>query len=96
MERDLGTGIRVGALLLGCGLVFGNAAAGDWISTIDTVVTFFVAAWPALAVAVTAIFVERALGPSGPFPGRLLVSLVIAAAYLAASVFLVVAEGALW
>lgn len=63
VERDLPAGIRIGALLAACGLVFGRGAAGDWISASDTVASFARVAWPAAILVGIAIFFERALAP---------------------------------
>src|SRR5687767_9695060 len=37
VERDVATGLRLAGMLTAAGLVFGRAAAGDWVSAGDTV-----------------------------------------------------------
>jgi hypothetical protein len=63
VERDVGTGIRVGGLLLACGMIFGNAAAGDWISASDTVISFARAAALAVPLAAMGVLLEFLLIP---------------------------------
>lgn len=82
VERDGAAAVRVAGLLIGCGLVFGRAAAGDWISLDETVASFVAAGWPGFALAGAAIVLEILLArPRGaPVPPAL--SVVVALAYL--------------
>ena len=93
VERDLGAGVRTAGLLVACGAVFGRVAAGDWLSLTDTIVSFVAVAWPALGIVAIAGIVERALDPSRTVPGRLPLSLVAAAGYLAAGAAIVARVG---
>jgi hypothetical protein len=60
-ERDLGTGLRVGACFLAIGLVFGRALAGDWHSTSGTVRDFFADGWVGILILGIEIVVERSV-----------------------------------
>jgi hypothetical protein len=61
IDRDLGAGVRGGALLVSFGLIFGRGAAGDWFSFEDTVLVFWETTWPALVLLVGAALTERVL-----------------------------------
>ena len=63
IDRDIAAGWRLGGLLAACGLVFGAAVAGDWVSAPATVADFVRRGWPALLIAALAIQVERILHP---------------------------------
>jgi len=71
-ERDVATGLRVGAFLLAVGLILGRAVAGDWHSVGATIHDFIQDGWPALVLVVVAVLVEVALRPTftNPFPNR--------------------------
>lgn len=60
VDRDVPAAIRLGALMLAVGLICGRGAAGDWFS-FNRTLEEFVVAWPAVALAVIAIAVERLL-----------------------------------
>ena len=49
-ERDLATGLRLGALLIAEGLILGRAIAGNWVSAGATVLDFLRGGWPALLI----------------------------------------------
>ncbi|MBX3270155.1 MAG: hypothetical protein KF729_07830 [Sandaracinaceae bacterium] len=93
VERDLGAGVRTAGLFVACGAVFGRAAAGDWLSLGDTIVSFVAVAWPALGIVAVAGIVERALAPSRSMPGRLPLSLLAAGSYLTAGAAMVARVG---
>lgn len=94
IDRDSHVGIRVGALLAACGLVFGRAAAGDWISLRDTVSSFVLAAWPAAILLGLAVFVERALATRPrQAPRGVALALGPALVYVAAAVAVVRWQG---
>ena len=91
VDRDAAAGIRLGGFLLACGLVFGSAVAGDWVSGPDTVIDFFMRAWTVVPIVVLAMVVERTqrlsperpnapLMPGGVLPAVIYVSLAILAA----------------
>lgn len=69
-DRDLATGIRLGAFLAAEGLILGRALSGDWHSVQATTRDFLRDGWPAIALLVLAAIFERALRPSAahPFP----------------------------
>lgn len=80
IERDLGAGVRMAALLVAVGAIGGRAAAGDWISLASTIGTFAVAAWPALVLIALAGGVERMLARGAP--SGLGIAVVAASVYL--------------
>lgn len=63
-ERDLASALRLGALLIGEGLILGRAVAGDWVSAEATAREFVRDGWPALVLCVAAVVVERMLRPT--------------------------------
>lgn len=87
VDRDKAAGVRLGGMLAACGLIFGAAVTGDWVSASATVVDFVRHGWAGLVIAVIAIFVERGLRPS---PSRPQLP-VIQAGVLPALVWLVLA-----
>jgi uncharacterized membrane protein YjfL (UPF0719 family) len=58
IERDPASGLRLGGLLVACGLILGRAAAGDWVSAPLTVNDFVRVGFPALGIVAIAIAVE--------------------------------------
>jgi len=60
MDRDLGAGWRLAAFLVAEGLIFGGAAAGDWVSLQETELAFARALPAALAVAAAVVGLRRA------------------------------------
>jgi hypothetical protein len=73
VDRDIAAGVRLAGFLVGLGVVFGRAAAGDWISAEATVrdfVAFSVPAAPIILVA--AVFLERVTPGVNPRDSRLL------------------------
>jgi len=94
IDRDVAAGWRLGGLLVACGLVFGAAVAGDWVSATSTVADFGKRGWPALVIAVIAIQIERIMRPrpdrptapvveSGLVPAVVYIALAVAGALLA-------------
>lgn len=67
-ERDTASGLRLGGLLLAEGLILARAIAGDWHSAAGTTKDFVRDAWPALALVMAAIVVERSLRPTSSNP----------------------------
>ncbi len=61
IERDRAAGVRLGGWLIVCGVIFGRAVAGDWVSASATLADFASRGWPALVVIVLAIVVERSM-----------------------------------
>lgn len=58
VDRDLATGIRLGAFLAAAGLMLGRAVAGDWHSVGATNVDFVRLAWPAALLAALAAVIN--------------------------------------
>jgi hypothetical protein len=58
-ERDVNAGIRVGALFVAAGLIFGRAIAGDWHSAFATVVDFLGDGAMGFVLFAAAIAIER-------------------------------------
>ncbi|AKF11556.1 hypothetical protein [Sandaracinus amylolyticus] len=92
IDRDVGSGVRVGALLIAVGAIGGRAAAGDWVSLSHTIETFVVAAWPALVLVVLAGAVERVLARGVPSRSSA-VAILAASVYLASAGVVVAAQG---
>ncbi len=82
VERDGAAAIRVAALFVACGLVFGRAAAGDWISMEDTFASFVAAGWPGFALAGAAVALEILLARLRGARVPAALSVVVALAYL--------------
>ena len=61
VERDTGSSLRLGGLLVANGIILGAAVAGDWIPD-KFLHDFAVSAWPALGLTVVAAVVERIWG----------------------------------
>jgi hypothetical protein len=82
-ERDVASGVRFGGLVLAVGLILARAVAGDWHSESAMVRDFIHDGWPALALGLLALFVEKALRPSRarPLPGWLCCGLLPALTY---------------
>jgi len=92
VERDLGAGLRGGALWVAMGLVVGRGAAGDYESIEATLVDFASIAWVLVPLSVGAIVVERVVGRLGG--GGAIATVVAACAYLAVGATSIVAFGA--
>jgi hypothetical protein len=95
IDRDPAAGLRLGAFLMSCGLILGQAVAGDWISVPATVtdVTYVL---PAIVlIFVIALFVERAARPTAERPRAPLVAfgLVPAMLYVAIGIGTVIGYG---
>jgi hypothetical protein len=95
IDRDLASGVRLGAMLAACGLVLGRAVAGRWESAEDTFDDFVRDGWPAATVAFAAAAVHVMLTPTSHVPRRPVVpaGLMPAALYVAAAVAWVVGLG---
>jgi hypothetical protein len=85
LDRDLASGVRLGAMLIACGLVLGRAVAGRWESADDTARDFVREGWPAAAVALVAAVVHVLLSPTSrtPRPAIVASGLIPAVLYLA-------------
>lgn len=88
VERDVAAGVRVGAFLIGAGVISGRAAAGDWHSVASTLADFGAKAAPlplyAIAVALSEVALHRSPRPPSRFAGTawLVVHAGILALYL--------------
>jgi uncharacterized membrane protein YjfL (UPF0719 family) len=92
IDRDVASGLRLGGAVLGCSIILGHAAAGDWTSWNHTWSDLANRGWPAVLIAIAAGVLQRMLGPTArrPQPGILEFGVVPATLVVAAG-FLVVA-----
>jgi len=74
VERDTGSGIRLGAMLAASGIILGTAAAGNWIPD-RFLHDFALSAWPALWLSIAAALGERLLKPRSSVPVSILVGI---------------------
>ncbi len=95
IERDPASGLRLGGLLIACGLILGRAAAGDWESASATVDDFVRVGFAAVALLAIAIVVELRTKPSmaRPTPSPVQWGVVPAAVYVALAAVYVVQLG---
>jgi hypothetical protein len=84
VDRDLSTGIRLAASLLGCAFILGRAAAGNWVSWTKTLIDFASHGWPAILIVIAAAATHRKLRPTAarPQPDILLFGLIPAASFV--------------
>ena len=84
-DCDVASGVRLCGFLVASGLILGRAVAGDWHSASATLHDFARDGWPAAAVWVFALVLERLLRPSRrrPFPSWRVSGLLPALLYLA-------------
>ena len=68
VERDVGSGLRLGGLLVAAGVILGRAAAGDWVSVSATNIEFLQTAWPVLVLLLLAIPFEWLCRPGVEHP----------------------------
>ena len=68
IDRDPSAGLRLGGLLIACGLVLGRAVAGDWHSLELTVADFVFTAWGVIPIIIVAVGVERVARPRSERP----------------------------
>jgi hypothetical protein len=89
VERDLASGVRLGAWLVAMGLVVGRAAAGNWTGPVAATLDFARVGWPAAVLTLLAVVAEPLLRPTaerprpsvvaaGVFPGLLHLGLALA------------------
>ena len=87
VDRDITAGVRFAGLLLSCGLIFGRAAAGDWVSADATFIDFICLAWPGFLL--TGVFLVQELvlprPPSDNGAEVVTTGILPAGAYLAAA-----------
>jgi hypothetical protein len=84
IDRDPAAGLRLGAFLVSCGLILGEAVAGDWLSVPATVADVTAVLPVILLVFVIAVIVERVARPTAQRPHAPVVAygLVPAALYV--------------
>lgn len=92
VERDEGAGLRVGGLLVGCGIGLGRAAAGDWHGSNAAVSDFVRLGWPAGALGATDAVLARLMRGREP-ERRLGIDAVLGVAYVALAVYYVYRVG---
>jgi uncharacterized membrane protein YjfL (UPF0719 family) len=68
IDRDPAAGVRLGAMLVACGLILGRGVAGNWESAEATVADFIPSLLPVAAIMVVAIAAERAARPTPERP----------------------------
>ena len=95
VERDVATGVRVGAFLACAGLILGRAMAGDFYTWGDTFVEFGKLAWPVAALVSVMVVLHHFMRPTveRPTPSIVASGLVPAAAVIAITVGYVLALG---
>ena len=92
IDRDVASGLRLGGAALGCSIILGHAAAGDWTSWNHTWSDLANRGWPAILIAIAAGVLQRMLGPTAhrPQPGILKFGVVPATLVVAAGLLVVV------
>jgi uncharacterized membrane protein YjfL (UPF0719 family) len=92
IDRDVASGLRLGGAALGCSIILGHAAAGDWTSWHHTWSDLANRGWPAVLIAIAAGVLQRMLGPTAhrPQPGILKFGVVPATLVVAAGFLVVV------
>jgi len=70
IDRDTASGWRAAGFFVGGGVIVGRAAAGNWISTIDTVKDFIVKGWPILILWALVVAIDWMLRPNASRPLR--------------------------
>jgi uncharacterized membrane protein YjfL (UPF0719 family) len=92
IDRDVASGLRSGGAALGCSIILGHAAAGDWTSWNQTWSDLANHGWPAALIAIAAGVLQRMLGPSAhrPQPSILELGVIPATLLIAAGVLVVV------
>jgi hypothetical protein len=95
IDRDDAAGVRLAGFLVACGLIFGRAAAGDWVSADATVVDFLNVARAAVPLVVIASVVEWLSRPTPQRAGAPIAThgAVPAVLYVAASALYVMRLG---
>jgi uncharacterized membrane protein YjfL (UPF0719 family) len=92
IDRDVASGLRLGGAVLGCSMILGHAAAGDWTSWKDTWSDLANRGWPAVLIGIAAGVLQRMLGPTAdrPQPGVLKFGVLPATLFVAAGFLVVV------
>ena len=87
-DRDIASGLRFAGLMMGIGLVFGRALAGNWHSVADTFRDFLQQGSFAVVIAGIAVALELFLRPNRarPFPRALTCGLLAGLFYIALAI----------
>lgn len=87
VDRDIATGIRLGAFLFAAGLILGRSVVGDYISAVATWNDFIAHAWPVLILLALAIIIEFFFKPTveQPTPSPILYGFIPAIIYMSAA-----------
>jgi len=86
VERDEGTGIRMGGWCAGMGLILGSAVAGEWKSAEATLRDFVRFGWGTIPFTLVGILTERYFDPQkGTRTSTFRISLEVAGVYLLAA-----------
>jgi hypothetical protein len=88
IDRDVATAMRLAGGVIGCAIILGGAAAGNWVSWNRTWIDFAHRGWPAILIAVAAGVVHRKLRPTAirPKPDIFVFGLAPAAIFLAVGI----------
>jgi hypothetical protein len=88
IDRDVPTALRLAGAVLGCAIILGRAAAGDWISWKQTWVDLVEYGWPAVLVAIAAGIAHRLLRPTAvrPQPGIVVFGITPATVFVTVSI----------
>jgi hypothetical protein len=91
IDRDVASGLRLGGAVVGCSVILGRAAAGDWISLKQTLTDLANRGWPVVLIALAAGAMQRLLRPTARRPQPDMISCgVVPATLLVAAGFLAV------
>jgi uncharacterized membrane protein YjfL (UPF0719 family) len=95
IDRDLASGIRFAGFLTACGLILGRGVAGNWVSAEEATHTFITIAWPVIALAALAGFLDKTWRPTPEQPSRSLQlhGILPALVYVAGAAAYVVSRG---
>jgi uncharacterized membrane protein YjfL (UPF0719 family) len=68
VERDIAAGFRAAGFMVAAGLILGRAVAGDWQSPSVALLDLVKVGWPAAALVVPALAIERKAQPTPQVP----------------------------
>jgi len=68
IDRDVSSALRLAGLMLGCAMILGRAAGGNWVSWPQTWDDFASLGWPTIPLALVAAIVHRVLRPTATDP----------------------------
>ncbi len=84
IDRDVATALRLAGATVGCSIVLGSAASGNWIAWDRTWIELIVRSWPACVIAAVAGITQRIKQPTlwDPHPAVLTFGLIPGLAFL--------------